>query len=102
MPPAFATLRLIPIGAEGNRRRCARRDDCLAACEARRLAHFVRFAPRSLPAAGRRRPPFHAVPEALPLELGFDGELGAVVHAGELRDRAAGLECLGELLALGL
>ena len=43
-----------------------------------------------------------AVPQALAVELGLDGELGAVVGAGELADRAAALEGGGELAGLAV
>ena len=48
------------------------------------------------------RPALDAVPQALAVELGLDGELGAAVGAGELADRAAGLEGGGELAGLAL
>ena len=52
------------------------------------------------PFARLLRAALDAVPEALAVELGFDGELGAVVGAGELADRAAALEGGGELAGL--
>src|SRR5262245_44498352 len=64
-------LRLIPIRGEANWR-----------CGLHRIELGRGRVARLLRAA------LHAVPQALAVELGLDGELAAVVGAGELADRA--------------
>src|SRR5581483_3045477 len=48
------------------------------------------------------RPPLHAIPEPLAVQLRLDGELGAMVGTGQLGDAAAGLEGRGQLVGLAV
>src|SRR5947208_8743448 len=67
-----------------------------------RRAGFRRVIQGRVQIVRQRRLALHAVPQALAVELSLDGELGAVVGAGELADRAAALEGGGELAGLAV